>query len=189
MALGTNVLLNKINVECNNMWPGGLACKLIEKMKSQYQLKDRVSAVKMKRKMLKAPKEYAGILASTAKEQGGDLTMDDFEEAMQLQFYITYGDTVEPHGSGDELTLSVFDGNCYKCGKKGHKANKCPNKKGKQHKRFNGKCNNCGKEEHKEVDCWMKESNADKRPTWFNKNKEKGLATSGREEEESKCVT
>eukprot|EP00957_Ditylum_brightwellii_P006651 505507-Ditylum_brightwellii.AAC.1 len=96
---------------------------------------------------------------------------------MQLQFCITYGDTMELQGSGDELTLSAFDGGCYKYGKKGHRANKCPNKKGKQHKRFNGKCNNYGREGHNELDCWMKESNAGKRPMWFNKNREKGLAT------------
>eukprot|EP00957_Ditylum_brightwellii_P112500 8576791-Ditylum_brightwellii.AAC.1 len=63
--------------------------------------------------------------------------MDDLEEAMQLQFCMTYGDTVEPQGSGDQLTLSVFDEHCYECGKKGHKTNKCPNKKGKWHKRLN----------------------------------------------------
>eukprot|EP00957_Ditylum_brightwellii_P067207 5100836-Ditylum_brightwellii.AAC.1 len=115
----------------------------------------------------KAPIEYIGILATTEKEQGDDLTIDDLEDTMQLQFCITYENTVDPQGSRDELTLSAFDGDCYKYGNKDHRAN--------------------NREGHKGLDCWIKESNAGKRLTQFNKSREKGLATSGREEEENNC--
>eukprot|EP00957_Ditylum_brightwellii_P179343 13662910-Ditylum_brightwellii.AAC.1 len=46
----------------------------------------------------KAPTEYAGILASTEKEKGNGLTMDDLEEVMAIQFCIRYGET-EGEGS------------------------------------------------------------------------------------------
>eukprot|EP00957_Ditylum_brightwellii_P162879 12403318-Ditylum_brightwellii.AAC.1 len=41
MALGTESLLNKVSTVCNDSWPGGLAYKLIENLKEEYQPKDR----------------------------------------------------------------------------------------------------------------------------------------------------
>eukprot|EP00957_Ditylum_brightwellii_P169633 12911822-Ditylum_brightwellii.AAC.1 len=49
----------------------------------------------------KAPIEYASILATTEKEKGANLKMDDLEKAMQFQFCIRYGKTTEQQGSGD----------------------------------------------------------------------------------------
>ena len=57
MALGTEALLNKVQSVCDDDWPGGLAYKLIEKLREQYQPKDRVAAVEMKRKMMSGDEE------------------------------------------------------------------------------------------------------------------------------------
>eukprot|EP00957_Ditylum_brightwellii_P159634 12151651-Ditylum_brightwellii.AAC.2 len=51
MTLGIEALLNKVKSMCDNEWPVGLAYKLIDKLKIQYQPKYRVATVKMKRKM------------------------------------------------------------------------------------------------------------------------------------------
>mgnify|MGYP003334944792 CR=1 FL=1 len=53
MALGTESLLNKVNAVSSSEWPGGLAYKLIESLKEEYQTQDRVATVEMKRQMSK----------------------------------------------------------------------------------------------------------------------------------------
>jgi Arginine methyltransferase-interacting protein, contains RING Zn-finger len=82
--------------------------------------------------------------------------------------------------SGKEVALSGADGGgakCYNCGKPGHKAAQCPNKKDNDGKgKFTGKCNLCGKVGHKKADCWDLPDNADKRPKNY---KPKNLASSG----------
>ena len=51
---------------------------------------------------------------------------------------------------GKEPTLTAFSGTCYKCIKKGHKANKCPDNQNsgggnKRKPRFQGNCNLCAR--------------------------------------------
>ena len=53
MALETEMLLNKVNAVCNDEWPGGLSYKLMDLLNEEYQPKDRVATVKMKRKINK----------------------------------------------------------------------------------------------------------------------------------------
>ena len=53
MALGSESLLNKVNTVSSDEWPGGLAYKLIESLKEEYQPEDRVATVEMKRQMSK----------------------------------------------------------------------------------------------------------------------------------------
>jgi hypothetical protein len=100
--------------------------------------------------------------------RGDKLTLNDLETAMN-QFW-RQGKTPKTNDGNDaaEISLSAFGGVCYNCKKKGHKANKCPDKEHKDEKgtrpkgngdKFNGKCNNCGKVGHKEANCWEKEEN------------------------------
>ena len=53
MALGAESLLNKVNTVSSEEWSGGLAYKLIESLKEEYQPEDRVATVEMKRQMSK----------------------------------------------------------------------------------------------------------------------------------------
>ena len=117
----------------------------------------------------KDPKDYADILAVTEQKKGDALTMKDLEEAMNTQFRIRYGDTEKDDEGESELALSAFSGTCYKCNKKGHKANNCLEKKqsGQSGGKFKGKCNGCGKTGHRYADCWENPKNADKRPQWL----------------------
>jgi hypothetical protein len=55
---------------------------------------------------------------------------------------------------------------CYVCGKLGHKAAKCKQKK------IVGKSNLCGKLGHRKADCWDLSANASKMPKGYNANKE-----------------
>ena len=76
-----------------------------------------------------------------------------------------------------ELSLTRFDGKCYKCNKVDHRANKYPDGNtgpsrydrntglDKRGRHFTGKCNNYGKEGYKSVECWQKDENTDKRST------------------------
>ena len=85
---------------------------------------DKIAAV-----LDKGPKEYSVILANTAREKGSRLTMEHLKEAMRIQWRIEHGDGKAKSGNSKEFNLSKFSGNCYHCGKKGHKSNKCQEKK------------------------------------------------------------
>ena len=140
----------------------------------------------------KGKTEYSVILANTAREKGTSLTIDDLEEAMQIQWRISHGDENKNESNDSEFSLVASNElTCYFCGEKGHKANKCPKKKknggdGKgqnsgsnQNKKFNGKCHTCGKTGHKKESCWEDEANAHLRPSWWKprrNNNEQGLA-------------
>jgi hypothetical protein len=75
---------------------------------------------------------------------------------------------------GNELSLAAFEGQCFKCGKKGHRAAACKNPAnsgggggaggGNRNPRFNGTCNVCGKHGHMLHNCWEKDGNKGKRP-------------------------
>jgi hypothetical protein len=69
-----------------------------------------------------------------------------------------------------EVLLAGFQEACFACGKKGHRANKCPTREMKEikiEKRVNKNCINCGKIGHLAKDCWFKNSNIGKRPAEF----------------------
>ena len=116
-----------------------------------------------------APKEYKAVLTSEQRRKGTNLVIEDLSSVMNQLWRQMYGknNNNSNDNGGAELTLAAFEGHCYKCNEKGHKANKCPNgNKNNTNKgrRFNGNCNLCGKKGHKAIDCWEKPENAHKRP-------------------------
>ena len=82
-------------------------------------------------------------------------------------------------GGGGKNDKYLANMECFECGKKGHKAYACPDKKssntntkpssnyngGAAKKSFQGKCNLCHKTGHMAKDCFEKEENASRRPT------------------------
>jgi hypothetical protein len=116
-----------------------------------------------------ASKEYQAVLTSEQRAKGTLLTLSDLETVMNQHWRQIKGpDTSQ---DSNEISLANFDGQCYKCGEKGHKADKCTKKQWKKNKqvRFKGNCNNCGRFGHKAIDCWEKEENANKRPANYKK--------------------
>ena len=135
----------------------------------------------------KAAEEYGVILSNTAREKGNHLAMDDLEDAMKIQWRITKGTKETKSESAKEYVLSAFTGKCYKCGKVGHKADKCPNAENSSKnegnksgggRQFTGKCHTCGQTGHKAAQCWDDDKNAHLRPSWWKprRNREKGLS-------------
>ena len=122
-----------------------------------------------------APKDYQAVLTVEQRVKGDKLVLADLESAMHQHWRQTKANKDEDK-SGNEISLSAFSGTCFHCKKKGHKANKCPEKEKSSGKKFKGKCNNCGKEGHKAADCWEKEENKDKRPKGYKVSTEKANA-------------
>ena len=140
------------------------------------------------------PSEYHSVLTTEQRIRGADLTLNHLEDAMrqlsrQTNLERGKGNEKSESDNNDEVTLGEFDGFCYLCLKKGHKAHFCPTKnnaengenKGKMY-RFTGACFNCGKQGHRLHDCWEKEENKHKRPSNFktranSKNSEQGNVT------------
>jgi len=148
-----------------------------------------------------APHEYQAVLTGEQRRLGAKLTMDDMEATMNQHWRQIKHERKSDDGD-NEFTLSAFQGTCFHCKEKGHRANKCP-KKGKdesksknasgggnnstnnnnnsgnnseEKKKFTGKCFNCGKDGHRSSDCWYKEENKDKRPNGFRMSTERGAA-------------
>ena len=78
-----------------------------------------------------APEEYHAVLTLEQRLRGDKLTLNDLETAMN-QFW-RQGKTPKTNDGNyaAEISLSAFGGVCYNCKKKGHKANKCPDKEHK----------------------------------------------------------
>ena len=91
--------------------------------------------------------------------------MEDLEEAMKMQWRIVQGSKTSSGTENKEFSLVGFNGTCYHCGEKGHRANKCPKKQNGENQsnykqnydsklKFTGKCRTYGKVVHKAAQCW-----------------------------------
>ena len=98
------------------------------------------------------------------KLEAGTLNMSDLRESLGSRYAIEFDneEVEEDDEEGEEKALIAkqFKGKCNFCGKWGHKAADCREKKkseGGKSPKFNGTCNFCGKYGHKEKDCWSKQ--------------------------------
>jgi hypothetical protein len=126
-----------------------------------------------------APQEYQSVLTDTQLRLGNRVKLEHLSKAMNA-LWRTHAVGKDVKQEGDEMLLNTFDGFCFGCKKKGHKAHECPEKKGRKiMPGMMGKitCNHCGKPGHKQADCWQKEENADKRPQGYRKPAEKEHST------------
>jgi hypothetical protein len=124
-----------------------------------------------------APRDYQSILAMETRNKGVGIKLADLEAVMnQYWQQLSPSDHREQAADDTELSLGAFQGTCFNCHKVGHRANKCPDKKGTRSKRFSGKCQNCGKDGHRSEDCWLKEENKSKRPSFYRHPGERGAA-------------
>ena len=132
-----------------------------------------------------AHEDYQSVLTSEQRRLGTAITMGDLQSAMNQQWRATHGGAHNKNDGVEEMNLSAFNGECYKCGKQGHRANDCKSKgkgrgkmNGKSGQKFKGECFHCGKKGHRETDCWQKDKNSKKRPDGYNKpGQESGLAS------------
>ncbi|GFH50456.1 hypothetical protein CTEN210_06932 [Chaetoceros tenuissimus] len=156
---------------------GGLA-QLIEDMAEvralavQLKDKDMTDDDYVAQLVKQVPVDYRVAVAELVAS--GSKDYDDYKDALE-----NYRDNFNLEGddedSDDEkaetaLTSTEFNGKCFKCCKKGHRANKCPQKGNGGRGRFIGTCDLCGKRGHKKVDCWEDDANADKRPRNWKKD-------------------
>ena len=113
----------------------------------------------------KSTMEYKSILTAEQRAKGTLCTLENLESAMNQHWrQIGRSDEVEKN---NEISLAAvnFNGICFKCGKKGHKASVCldNNKSDKDGSDKQGqgskqkekrKCYQCGKVGHITPNCW-----------------------------------
>lgn len=166
---------------------GGLA-QLIEDIAAVRALAIRLKDSDMKEEdyvaqlVKQVPENYRVAVAGLVESKSKDY--DDYEDALE-----SYRDNFNLEDDGKEesedekrteTALTSFDGECYNCKKRGHKAYECPqkgtsNNERERGPRFRGTCDLCGKYGHKKEACWEDDANADKRPRHW----KKGTALAG----------
>ena len=110
---------------------------------------------------------YVETITNEMRRLGDEYEIEDLAFAANQVYRARNARKPNTGDDNNELTLSAFGGTCFKCKKKGHKANACPEKNDNQEsgesknqggngnnnkKKFNGKCHQCGKEGHRSSD-------------------------------------
>ena len=121
------------------------------------------------------PEEYSELITTVESEldrPGENFGFDELMSRLRGFYRRKFEDKKE---GKDEVALAVgyFKGICKSCGKRGHKAADCPDRKvgvgggrsgwKKGGGRFPGKCFYCGKAGHRKADCWKKQADEKKR--------------------------
>jgi hypothetical protein len=124
-----------------------------------------------------APDAYQGVLTSEQLRQGTSLQLEHLATAMDMQWR-AMGGGPSPDGKDDgEIALGAFNGICFICKQKGHRAFQCPirspaNSGPAQQGGTKPKCAHCHTQGHEEARCWDKPGNNENlKPQWL-KNKE-----------------
>ena len=107
------------------------------------------------------------------------MTLDDMQIAMEKYYRVLHAgeDDEDDNESSELMALNVEKARayreslCFNCGKKGHKANFCPQKDNNNggnnnngRSRFKGKCNFCDKIGHKKAQYSLNPENKSERP-------------------------
>jgi hypothetical protein len=141
------------------------------------------------------PAIYTGVLTSEQLRHGIHLRLHHLFTAMDMQWRAMGGGKHEVDDDGEiALVAAAFQGVCFICNKRGHRAHECPNKKangngngkgnGNNGNGYNGKglrgaargdgpkCGHCGKPNHVEQQCWRKPGNENLKPDWLKKKEQ-----------------
>jgi hypothetical protein len=114
-----------------------------------------------------ATDKYQSVLTAEQSNRGLSLSLMDLELVMGQHYRNLTKQKSKQNKDETEVLLAGFQGAYFACGKKGHRANKCPTREMKEikiEKSVNKSCINCGKRGHLAKDCWFKNSNKGKRP-------------------------
>ena len=185
-----------------DIWPGGLAYQVVEKLLEIYRPSDNVTEVEVYERLLSVKMKNKKEDPKTLFEQVASIQNWYNTESKKLpkgqlvtvvlraapaEYASVLTSEQEKRGASLELShLRAVMNKYYRAVYKGKNGkdeeeesdddemalSSHDSKKNNRTKKFNGTCNNCGKHGHKAVDCWNDPKNADKRPDWWTEKNE-----------------
>ena len=123
-----NQAINKVNMNENDN-PKKLFRQLTI-IQTQYG-KAATPELLMAKAISVTPEKFKQLVTSEQINKGNGFKLADLKNVMNTHWRLCGGtDEEDESEKTDELALGAFDGACYECGKQGHRAYDCPNKKG-----------------------------------------------------------